>query len=286
MWSVHEQTCATVEPVRCGDCLHRTFPHWVTAAAGPAQAAALHERALATLARVARLVVPSARAIPPFAALGVPAARFTVVANGVDTEALQALPPPACGPGPLRLCYLGTLMPSKGLHVLIDAVQRLPRGTVRLAVHGNAVSYHGDDAFLLRCFQRLRPGDDCHYHGPYATAELPAILQGADVVCAPALWHEAFGLTVREALAAARPVLVSRVGGLQDAVADGVEGRVLPPGERDAWARAIAELAADRAAVRAMAARARGRARGFLAMADDLLRVYGEARATGPAAGA
>jgi glycosyltransferase involved in cell wall biosynthesis len=94
------------------------------------------------------------------------------------------------------------------------------------------------------------------------------------VVCAPALWQEAFGLTVREALSAARPVVVSRIGGLQDAVTDGQEGLVLPPGDVAAWAMAIRSLAADRSLVRRMAAAARPRARGFSAMADELTKVY------------
>jgi len=285
MWHVHEQVCERVEAERCGACLALTFPHWLDAGTGAAAAASLHARALRTIALADRLVVPSARAIPPFAALGVAAERFAVVGNGVDTHALERLPPPPCGPGPLRLGYLGTLIPSKGLHVLIDAVLAQPRGSVELAIHGNAVPYHGDERFLLRCFQRLRAGDPVRYHGPYATADLPRILSGLDVVCAPALWHEAFGLTVREALAAARPVLVSRIGGLQDAVTDGVEGRVLPPGDVAAWSAAIALLAADRARLRAMSARARPRARGFPAMAGDLLAVYGAAISARTAAG-
>jgi len=277
MWHVHEQVCERVEPQRCGECMSHTWRHWLDVPNGVAAAARLHERARATIALADRLVVPSARAIAPFVHLGVPADRFTAVENGVDTDALERLSPPPCGPGPLRLGYLGTLIPSKGLNVLIEAVRQQPRGSVELHIHGNAVSYHGDDRFLLRCFGQLQPGDPVTYHGPYTTADLPRILDQLDVVCAPALWHEAFGLTVREALAAARPVLVSRIGGLQDAVADGVEGRVLPPGDVPAWAQAIAQLAADRALPRAMAARARPRARGFLAMARDLVAVYAAA---------
>jgi glycosyltransferase involved in cell wall biosynthesis len=148
---------------------------------------------------------------------------------------------------------------------------------VRVRVHGNVAPYHGDESYAGRCLQRLRPGDDVSFHGPYALAELPRILGELDVLAAPALWHEAFGLTVREALAAGRPVLVSRVGGLQDAVVDGEQGLVLPPGDVDAWSGALARLAAAPAEVRRLARTARGRARGFAPMAADLLEVYREA---------
>ena len=111
---------------------------------------------------------------------------------------------------------------------------------------------------------------------------MPDRVASVDVLAAPAKWHEAFGLTVREGLAAGRPVLVSRVGGLQDAVEDGVEGRVLPPGDVEAWADAIRTLAADRGELARLQANTRTRARGFAAMARELVDLYGEV-ASGPA---
>ena len=120
--------------------------------------------------------------------MGIDPASISVVENGVDTEALDSLPLPSFGPGPLRLGYLGTVMPSKGLHVLLDAVLQQPEGSVELHIYGNAVSYHGDDTYLTRCFQRLIPKARVHYHGPYTTSRLPEILGNLDVVCAPALW--------------------------------------------------------------------------------------------------
>ncbi|MCK5944257.1 MAG: glycosyltransferase, partial [Planctomycetes bacterium] len=278
----HDGTVCEQAPVeRCTPCLKKTFPWWLQE--NPRQTVQeLQDRARQFLAIPQRLVVPSRRVIPPFAALGVPEQRFTVVENGVDTDRLAQLPDPTCGPGPLRLGYFGTLMPSKGLDVLIDAVLALPDDLVELHVHGNAVPYHGDDSYLTKCFQKLRPGCGVTYHGPYSLDEMAARMATVDVLAAPARWHEAFGLTVREALAAGRPVLVSRVGGLQDAVEDGVQGRVLPPGDPAAWTAAIRELATDRQLLRRLVAACRGRARGFAAMADELLAIYGEL-APGPA---
>lgn len=277
MFHVRGERCETAALARCGECLQTTFPWWLNADNRAAEVGRTHARALAALALPHRLVVPSSRAIPPFVHLGVPAERFHVVENGVDVERLATLPPPAGGPGPLRLGYFGTVMPSKGLLVVLEALDRLPPGAVQLRIHGNVVPYHGDETYATRCFQRLRPGSGVHYFGPYGLDELPNLLAGIDVLVAPALWHEAFGLTVREALAAGRPVLVSQVGGLQDAVVDGVQGHVLPPGDVGAWANAIGKLAGDPAAVRRLARSTRGRARGFPAMAADLLAIYAEA---------
>ncbi|GAB4147149.1 MAG: glycosyltransferase family 4 protein [Planctomycetota bacterium] len=274
MFHRDETACERFEPARCGECLAGTFPWWFRGADAAALARGIHERAAALLCAVDALIVPSERMIAPFADLGIPRERFRPIENGVDAEALRLVRGPSAGPGKLRIGFLGTLLPSKGLEVLVRAVRRQQPGTVELHVHGNAAPYHGDSGYLTRVFQSLAPGDAVHYHGPYAPADLPRILSGIDVLAAPALWREAFGLTVREGLAAGRPALVSRIGGLQDSVRDGVDGLLLPPGDEDAWARAIADLAGDRERVRRMGAAGRGRARGFPEMASDLLEIY------------
>lgn len=278
MWHRREEVCERADPERCTPCIEATFGGLVAPGTGATMTARLHERSRAVLARVDRFVVPSARAIPPYAAFGLDPSRISVIANGVDTERLTALPPPRFD-GRLRLGYLGTLMPSKGLHVLLKALRCLPVGSVSLDIHGNTVPYHGDEGYLTRCFAMLAAGDRVRYHGPYAADDLPRILAGLDVIAAPALWQEAFGLTVREALAAGRPVLVSRIGGLQDAVADGSEGLVLPPGNVDAWASAIAGLAQDPDRLRAMSGGTRARARSFADLASDVATVYAEVQA-------
>lgn len=286
MWRSDGTACTTVEPQRCGECLAPTFGGWLPAPRRAPLLEALHADARTVLARATQLVVPSARVVPPFVALGVPSERFRVVENGVDTEALRALPPPRRPAGaPLRIGYLGTLIPSKGLDVLVAVYQRLPAGSARLAVHGNAVPYHGDATFLTRVFASLHPGDQVTYHGPYRTGDLPRILADLDVVAAPALWHEAFGLTVREALAAGRPVVVSRIGGLQDAIDDGVEGAVCAPGDVAAWAAALRRLVDEPSLLGRWSAAARGRCRGFAPMAAELVDVYRHAASLDRASG-
>lgn len=278
MWHRDGSVTEAVDPARCADCLRPTFGGWIPPGAeGERVVAELHERAKAVLALPDALVLPSAQAQPPYLALGLPASRLVVIENGVDTEALRGLPPPVAEAGrPLRIGYLGTLIPSKGLDVLIDAYRRLPAGAAELRIFGNATPYHGDDGFLTRGFARLTPADRVVYHGPYATADLPRILAGLDVVAAPARWREAFGLTVREALAAARPVVASRIGGLADSLVDGVHGALVPPGDVAALAAVLARWCADRDAIAAMAAACRASApvRGFDAMAAELIALY------------
>jgi glycosyltransferase involved in cell wall biosynthesis len=69
-----------------------------------------------------------------------------------------------------------------------------------------------------------------------------ALLHRADVFVHPATWEEAFGLTLVEAMASARPVIASRVGGIPEIVEDGVSGRLVTPGDPVALRAALDEL--------------------------------------------
>jgi glycosyltransferase involved in cell wall biosynthesis len=76
-----------------------------------------------------------------------------------------------------------------------------------------------------------------------------------DVAVLPSIGPETFGRVLAEAQACAVPVLGSALGGIPEALSDGVTGRLLPPGDVPAWSAALRELAAD-AALRARMGRA------------------------------
>lgn len=276
MWRDDGSVCDAVETSRCAECLRPTFGGWIS----DESVATLHTDAREVLAGATRLVVPSARAIDPFRALGVDGDAIRVVENGVDVAALSKVPPVELPPGrPVRIGFLGTLIPSKGLDDLVQAFLRLPPGAAELRIHGNAVPYHGDESYLTRVFSRLDPTRSrATYFGPYQTSDLPEILADIDLLVTPARWREAFGLTVREAIAAGRPVITTRIGGLQDALEHGREGALVAPGAVDELADTLQRIVTDRDELARLAAacRARPAPRGFAEMAKELADVYGE----------
>lgn len=195
--------------------------------------------------------VPSAAALELCAAAGVDAARLEVIEPGLDLEGLAtqtAAARRAAPPRPadtLRLGVLGPVLPGKGVVELMEAVLAADIPNLELHVHGPLAPFHGSEEHLERARELARSAARIELHGAYAPAELPGILAALDGVAAPSTWPEFYGLGPREARAAGLPVLVSSSGALPPVAADGGAGRVLAAGDRDAWARALAEFAAD-----------------------------------------
>ena len=74
--------------------------------------------------------------------------------------------------------------------------------------------------------------------------DVPRLLSAIDLVLMPSQ-SEGLGLAAIEALAAARPVIAFAVGGLPEVVVDGLNGRLVPPGDCEAFAEAVIETLQD-----------------------------------------
>ncbi len=112
-----------------------------------------------------------------------------------------------------------------------------------------------------------------------------AELARADVVCAPSLHGESFGMVLTEAFAAATPVLASDIPGYRDVVRDGLDGLLVPPGDALALAEALRALALDPRLRERMARAARERAERFAwpHVAAEVLDCYEQALRVGSA---
>jgi glycosyltransferase involved in cell wall biosynthesis len=106
---------------------------------------------------------------------------------------------------------------------------------------------------------------------------LPAFYAAVDVFVNPTVRINGYDLTILQAMAMARPVVVSNIGSVPTAVTDGVDGFLVPPAEPFALAEAILRVLGNPAAASAVAARACDTvARRFSleSMVDGTLQVY------------
>jgi glycosyltransferase involved in cell wall biosynthesis len=152
--------------------------------------------------------------------------------------------------GPLRLLFVGTVMPHKGLERLLQALAPLDGWT--LDVVGSLTA---DPAYAAR-LRQVAPAH-VRWHGELHGDALWARYQASDLFVLPSD-REAYSLACLEALGFGLPVLVTDRGGMREMIAGG-EGMTLPPERPATWTAAIAALADDRDRLTRMSAAARAR---------------------------
>ena len=108
-----------------------------------------------------------------------------------------------------------------------------------------------------------------------------ALLSEADLLCAPSLGGESFGMVLTEAFAAGTPVVCSDIAGYRDVVRGGVDGLLVPAGDPTALGEALHELGSEPERRAEMGERARERAERFAwpQVAGELVSVYEDAAA-------
>ena len=127
--------------------------------------------------------------------------------------------------GKLRVGFIGSLLPHKGVHVLAHALQQLPADRVVGVLHGDVAAEY------RVALQRLDRNGVLEFGGAYALRELPLRLADLDVVVVPSIWEDCAPFVVAEAQAARLPVVGSRIGGIPDFFTDGRTGIAVAPGD-------------------------------------------------------
>ena len=181
---------------------------------------------------------------------GVPEERILMIADAVDPARLRPAVPRArtrgelgAGDDEVVLLTLSALVPRKGIDVLLDALHRLrdESGARRvLWIAGDGP----ERGALERRARELGLADAVRFLGRREDA--PELLAACDVFVLPSR-REGLGVASLEAMAAGRPVVASRVGGLGFSVVDERTGLLVPPDDAEALAAAVRRLSAERA---------------------------------------
>ncbi len=176
---------------------------------------------------------------------------------------------------PLRILFIGQAVERKGLPVLLRAFEALREHVpATLTLVGASAT---EIASMLLDDRGVRA------LGKVSEEEKHAELARADVLCAPSLRGESFGMVLTEAFAASTPVVASDIPGYRDVARDRVEGLLVPPGDALALAEALRAMALEPSRRVAMATAARECAERFswARVAEEVADCYEEAIAVG-----
>jgi phosphatidylinositol alpha-mannosyltransferase len=194
---------------------------------------------------------------------------YTIIPNGVDVGAAPS--EPVTRSEELRILFVGRSEERKGLPILLTAfgalVEHLPtRLTVVGADREDVLKYVADPE-LLRSIE---------VRGRVSGPDLWSELRRADVLCAPSLSGESFGMVLTEAFAAGTPVIASAIAGYSDVVEDGVDGLLVPPGDPQRLAEELLRVHHEPEKLAAMGEAARHSAQRYAwpRVADQVTEVY------------
>lgn len=197
-------------------------------------------------------VSPSAQSFAS-QALGVPAGQFRILPNGVDDTRFAEAEPLHDLVDETRplLLFVGRLEKRKGLETLIKAFLRL-----RAQGHHLRLVVVGEGPERERCQSLVPPSlrTEVLFVGAVSHNDLPRYHASADVFVSPAMGGESFGIVLLEGMAAGLPVVASNIPGYRTVMTDGVQGRMVPPGNAVALADALEALLANDKLRKAMAA--------------------------------
>ncbi|HEX3976809.1 MAG TPA: glycosyltransferase [Solirubrobacteraceae bacterium] len=197
---------------------------------------------------------------------------YQVIPNGVhvDPEVLSRAghKPPS---ERLRIVFVGQSVERKGLPLLLRSFEALRD---HIPTELTVIGPTAEELSPLMLDDR-----DVRVLGKVDDARKREELERADVLCAPSLRGESFGMVLTEAFAAGTPVVASDIAGYRDVVRDGVDGILVPPGDPQALAEALRDFYDEPERRRDMARAAAAQVKRFAwpAVADQVLTAYEEA---------
>ncbi|MEJ7824643.1 MAG: flippase-like domain-containing protein [Solirubrobacteraceae bacterium] len=162
---------------------------------------------------------------------------YRIVPNGVDVPDVPVARRVRAEGDPLRIAFIGQTVERKGLPVLLRAFEALRD---HLPVRLDVVGAGADEIKPLMLDDR-----GVVARGKCSDAEKRRVLEQADMLCAPSLGGESFGMVLTEAFAAGTPVVASDIAGYRDVVTDGVDGVLVPRGDPKALGEVLLALALD-----------------------------------------
>lgn len=186
------------------------------------------------------------------------ASQFTrekMLTNGLPEERLHVKPnfivdDPGIGVGDGGYAlYLGRLSPEKGLDTLITAWDRLERAVPLMIVGSGPMQAEVET--LAERHGHVR------YLGWVGQPELGDVIRRASLLVLPSLNYEGFPKVIVEAYAAGLPIVASRLGAMQHAVAEGRTGRLFKAGDADELAQQVLALLSETEPLASMRRQAR-----------------------------
>lgn len=200
---------------------------------------ALYERknqAIALSNDIDLFIAPSPFLLKEFTDFGVPEDKILFSDYGFDKSGYTK----RARPNTAHICFgfIGTISEHKGVHVLVEAFNRIAEEEAELHIYGE-LSWFPEYSTKLR---KAAISPAISFKGAIPNSSVADILSNIDVLVVPSIWFENSPLTIHEAFMAGVPVITSNLGGMADLVEDQKNGLLFEVNNPDSLANAIQKL--------------------------------------------
>lgn len=230
------EICYTVEREKCADCLTKrpanlnkfslsSLYHALRKKNTPNttidRLSSLKDRddqAIATIKDVDLFIAPSPFLRDEFIEFGIPKDKIVFSDYGFETSGFTKRRRKRSST--IRFGFIGTISEHKGVHVLVEAFNKIPENKAELSIYGN-LNWFPEYSGKLR---KMARSPAIFFKGTIPNNAVADLLTQIDILVVPSIWFENSPLTIHEAFMAGVPVITSNIGGMADLVTDGVNG--------------------------------------------------------------
>ena len=131
----------------------------------------------------------------------------------------------------LRFGFVGTLLPMKGIDVLLAAFKELEYKEIELLIFGKLLPYAGYEGYMHVLRKTARKDSRIRLMGDFDHEDVGKVFSGIDVLVVPSIWPENWPLVIAEAFLYKTPVVASRIGGIPELIEDGKNGLLFNAGD-------------------------------------------------------
>jgi glycosyltransferase involved in cell wall biosynthesis len=241
------EVCATIDPAKCARCIRGkrvrwglnrlvrapvrhllALPGYLARNLGSGPLRRRTAEIVTELNRADVVTAPSRFVLDEHVRHGLDPARACVVPNGIDLAVAKELVPHDAPHRPLRFGYVGSLLPSKGVDLLLAAFRGVGARGATLEIHGTSP---WDGGRFERDLASANRDPAVRFHGRFGRDQFAAVLGSLDVLVLPSRWYENAPITLDEAAFGRLPVIVAGHGGMAELLAARENGLAFTPGD-------------------------------------------------------
>jgi len=179
---------------------------------------------LSLLLKVDKLITPSKFLKEVFVEYGVPENKIVHSENGYNLDVFRGFEKKKKDTEKIIFGFTGSIIPIKGVHILIDAFLNVPEDQAELRIYG---TYNPESSYVRKLFLKIQGKSNISFFGRYNDPKVP--FSEIDVLIFPSISYENCPLVLAEARATKTPVIASNLGAIPEFVEDGKNGLLFDP---------------------------------------------------------